>query len=183
MFPYSTLLVTETLAVQLKKKGKTLDQVASPFWWMTFPHMTKYSSTMAHMKGNLSLCIIWFPPNPFQVYFYMRKFSPNSWAGRSRKSARIRKRSRRVYAQTSFYQENLAFCFQLCTVTHFVGFLPLPWVSCSLVFFPYSWIRFGRFFVFCMEKKVGGLYLIVCKNYNSLTCLNVFFAIFNFENI
>jgi hypothetical protein len=46
--------------------------------------------------------------------------------------------AQRVYAQTSFYQENLAFCFQLCTVTHFVGFLPLPWFSCSLVFFPYS---------------------------------------------
>ncbi len=89
----------------------------------------------------------------------------------------------RVYAQTSFYQENLAFCFQLCTVTHFVGFPPLPWFSCSLVFFPYSWIRFGRFFVLCLEKKVGGLYLIVCKNYNSLTCLNVFFAIFNFDDI
>ncbi len=88
----------------------------------------------------------------------------------------------RVYAQTSFYQENLAFCFQLCTVMHFVGFLPLPWFSCSLFFFPYSWIRFGRFFVLCMEKKAG-LYLIVCKNYNSLTCLNVFFAIFNFDNI
>jgi hypothetical protein len=40
----------------------------------------------------------------------------------------------RVYAQTSFYQENLAFCFQLCTVTHFVGFLLLPWFSSSLVF-------------------------------------------------
>ncbi len=43
-----------------------------------------------------------------------------------------------VHAQTSFYQENLAFCFQLCTVTHFVGFLLLPWFSCSLVFLPYS---------------------------------------------
>jgi hypothetical protein len=41
----------------------------------------------------------------------------------------------RVYEQTSFYQENLAFCFQLCTlVTHFVGFLLLPWFSSSLVF-------------------------------------------------
>ncbi len=89
----------------------------------------------------------------------------------------------RVYAQTSFYQENLAFCFQLCTVTHFVGFLPLPWFSCSLVFFPYSWIRVGGFFVLCMNKKEGGLYLIVLKNYDSLTCLNVFFAIFNFNNI
>ncbi len=30
---------------------------------------------------------------------------------------------------------------------------------------------------------MGGLiFLIVCKNYNSLTCLNVFFAIFNFDN-
>ncbi len=63
----------------------------------------------------------------------------------------------RVYAQTSFYQENLTFCFQLCTVTHFIGFLPLPWFSCSFVFFPYSCIRFGGFFVLCMEKKVDGL--------------------------
>jgi hypothetical protein len=47
-----------------------------------------------------------------------------------------RDHDQRVYAQTSFYQENLAFCFQLCTVTHFVGFLLLPWFSCSLVFFP-----------------------------------------------
>ncbi len=35
----------------------------------------------------------------------------------------------------------------------------------------------------CMEKKVGGLHLFVCKNYISLTCLNGFFAIFNFDNI
>jgi hypothetical protein len=34
-----------------------------------------------------------------------------------------------------------------------------------------------------MEKKVGELYLLVCKNYISLTCLNIFFAIFNFDNI
>jgi hypothetical protein len=71
----------------------------------------------------------------------------------------------RVYAQTSFYQENLAFCFQLCTVTHFVGFLPLPWFSCSLVFFPYSCIRFGGFFVSCMEKNVGGLFVWLQKLY------------------
>ncbi len=32
---------------------------------------------------------------------------------------------------------NLAFCFQLCTVAHFVGYLQLPWFSCSLVFFPF----------------------------------------------
>ncbi len=43
----------------------------------------------------------------------------------------------RVYAQTIYYWENLAFCLQLCTVAHFVGFLPLPWFSCSLDFFPY----------------------------------------------
>jgi hypothetical protein len=40
----------------------------------------------------------------------------------------------RVYAQTTCNQENLAFCFQLCTVTHFVGFLLclgflVPWFS------------------------------------------------------
>jgi hypothetical protein len=34
-----------------------------------------------------------------------------------------------------------------------------------------------------MEKKVGGLYLIFCKHYNSQTCLNVFFAVLNFDNL
>jgi hypothetical protein len=37
--------------------------------------------------------------------------------------------------------------------------------------------------VLCMEKDVDGLYLFVCKNYISLTCLNGFFARFNFDNI
>ncbi len=55
------------------------------------------------------------------------------------------------------------------------------WFSCSLVFFPYSCI--SRFFVSCMEKNVGGLYLFGCKNYISLKCLNGFLAIFNFDNI
>ncbi len=41
----------------------------------------------------------------------------------------------RVHAQTIYYQENLAFCFQLCTVAHFVGFLLLSWFSSSLGFF------------------------------------------------
>jgi hypothetical protein len=37
-------------------------------------------------------------------------------------------RPRRVYSQTIYYQENLAFCFQLCTVAQFIGgFLSLPW--------------------------------------------------------
>ncbi len=99
------------------------------------------------------------------------------------KNPRKLKGIQRVYAQTSFYQENLAFSFQLCTVPHFLGFILLPWFSCSLVFFPYSWIRFGGFFVLCMEKKVCGLKLFVCKNYISLTCLNGFFAIFNFDYI
>ena len=44
----------------------------------------------------------------------------------------------RVHAQTTYNQENLAFCFQLCTVAHFVGLLLLPWFSSSLVVFPYS---------------------------------------------
>ncbi len=44
----------------------------------------------------------------------------------------------RVHAQTTYNQENLAFCFQLCTVAHLVGLLLLPWFSSSLVFFPYS---------------------------------------------
>jgi len=78
----------------------------------------------------------------------------------------------RVHAQTTYNQENLAFCFKLCTVTHLVGFLPLPWFSCSLVFFPYSWISFEGFFMWCIKKKVSGLYLFVC-----------FLAIFNFDNM
>jgi hypothetical protein len=53
---------------------------------------------------------------------------------------------------------NLALCFQLCTVAHFVGFLPFLCFSCSVVFFPYSLIRFGGFCVLCIEKKVGGMY-------------------------
>jgi hypothetical protein len=63
----------------------------------------------------------------------------------------------------------------------FGSFLPLPWFSCSLfscslVFFSYSYckIRFGVFCVVCMEKMWVGLYI-------SLICLNVFFAIFNFD--
>jgi hypothetical protein len=51
---------------------------------------------------------------------------------------------------------NLAFCCQLCSVAHLVGFLPLPW-------FLVSWFsslttaetRFGGFYTLCMEKKVG----------------------------
>jgi hypothetical protein len=38
-----------------------------------------------------------------------------------------------AHSQTIYYQENLAFCFQLCTV--YVGYL--PWFFCSLVFFLY----------------------------------------------
>jgi hypothetical protein len=34
-----------------------------------------------------------------------------------------------------------------------------------------------------MEKKVGVLFLIVCKNYNSLTRLNDFFAIFYLKEL
>ncbi len=41
-----------------------------------------------------------------------------------------------------------------CRELNFVGFLPPPWFSCSWVFFPYSWIRFGGFCVLCLEKKV-----------------------------
>jgi hypothetical protein len=70
------------------------------------------------------------------------------------------------YAQSHI---SLAFCCSL-------GFL-VPWFS------PLQLNRVGGFFVLCMEKKVGGLYLFVWKNYLSLTCLNGFFAIFNFDNI
>jgi hypothetical protein len=68
----------------------------------------------------------------------------------------------RVYAQTIFYQENLAFCFQLCTVTHLVGFLPLPWFSFSLFF---SLTAESDLVDFCLMygEEVGGLYLFVCK--------------------
>jgi len=37
--------------------------------------------------------------------------------------------------------------------------------------------------VSCMEKNVGGLYLFGCKKYISLTCLNGFLPILNFDNI
>jgi hypothetical protein len=70
------------------------------------------------------------------------------------------------YAQSHI---SLVFCCSL-------GFL-VPWFS------PLELNRDGGFFVLCMEKKVGGLFLFVCKNYISLTCLNGFFAIFNFDNI
>ncbi len=63
----------------------------------------------------------------------------------------------RVHAQTTYIQENLAFCFQLCTVAHFVGLLLLPWFSSSLVFFPYSW--FGGFFV---------SYLVILLTYDNI---------------
>jgi hypothetical protein len=43
-----------------------------------------------------------------------------------------------------------------------VGFLSHSWFSCSLVFFPYSLIRFGGFHVLCME---GRLCLFVLENY------------------
>ncbi len=74
----------------------------------------------------------------------------------------------------------------LLSVMHshtFRRFSAAPLVFLFLGLLPLQLIRFGGFFVFYMEKKVGGLYLIVCKNYNSLTCLIVFFAIFNFDNI
>ncbi len=51
----------------------------------------------------------------------------------------------RVYAQTICNPENQGFCFQLCTVAHFIGILLLPWFSCSLVYFPNNWIRFSGF--------------------------------------
>jgi hypothetical protein len=35
----------------------------------------------------------------------------------------------RMYAQTSFYQENLAFCFQLCTVFCCSPSFLVPWFS------------------------------------------------------
>jgi Leucine-rich repeat (LRR) protein len=76
-----------------------------------------------------------------------------------------------VHAQTSFYQENLAFCFQLCSVMQ----SSLTAESDLADFLCYVWRR--------RWVDLGGLYLIVCKNYNSLTCLIVFFAIFNFDNI
>jgi hypothetical protein len=58
----------------------------------------------------------------------------------------------RVHAQTIYYQENLAFCFQLCTVAHFLGYLPLTWFSCFLVFFLYRQNRFSGYCVLSVEK-------------------------------
>ncbi len=60
-------------------------------------------------------------------------------------------RTGRVYAQTTCNPENQGFCFQLCTVAHFIGILLLPWFSCSLFFLP-NWIRFSGFCLLCMEK-------------------------------
>ncbi len=63
------------------------------------------------------------------------------------------------------------------------------WFSAALLVFlflgllPLQLNQIWRIFCVMYEKKVGGLYLIVCKNYNSLTCLNVFFALFNLDNI
>jgi hypothetical protein len=61
-----------------------------------------------------------------------------------------------------------------CPVLLFLGFLLLQLKQIC---------RFGSFFLLCMEEKVGGLYLSICKNYLSLTCLNGFFVTFNFDNI
>ena len=61
-------------------------------------------------------------------------------------------------------------------ICRFLGFL-VPWSSSLTAESDLA------DFLCCVEKKVDGLYLIVCKNNNSLTCLNVFFAIFNFDNI
>ncbi len=116
----------------------------------------KKKSTLFNTVSSAALCRRMLALNPCRGCMHRRVFIKKTWLS--------------------------AFCFQLCTVTHFVCFLPLPRFSRSLVFFPYIWIRFGGFFGLCMEKKVGKLYLFVCKNYISLTCLNGFFAIFNIDN-
>jgi hypothetical protein len=54
----------------------------------------------------------------------------------------------RVYAQTTFYQENLAFCFQLCTVTHLVGFSAAPLVFLFLCLLPLQLNQIWR--IFCV---------------------------------
>jgi hypothetical protein len=71
------------------------------------------------------------------------KKSRFSGTGTARLHYRVTNHNCRVFTrahavQTTYNQESLAFCFQLCTVAHFVGFLLLPWFSSSLVFFPYS---------------------------------------------
>jgi hypothetical protein len=73
----------------------------------------------------------------------------------------------RVYAQTSFYQENLAVCFQLCTVTHFFGFLLLPWFSHLRVQLNKIWR------IFCvMYGEEGGWTLFIC--FQKLYLTNMF---------
>ncbi len=71
----------------------------------------------------------------------------------------------------SFAQSRISLVF-----FHSLGFL-VPWSS-SLT----DESDLADFFL-CMEKKVDILYVIVCKNYNSLTSLNVLFAILNFNDI
>jgi hypothetical protein len=70
----------------------------------------------------------------------------------------------RVYAQTIILKKTWLSAFSnavLCKLANFVGILALSWFSCSLVFFPHCWIRFGGFWVLYMygEKGGGGLCL------------------------
>jgi hypothetical protein len=62
----------------------------------------------------------------------------------------------RVYAQTSFYQENLAFCFQLCTVTHaFRWFSAAPLVFLFLGLLPLQLYQIWRIFCVMYGEECG----------------------------
>ncbi len=89
----------------------------------------------------------------------------------------------RVNAQTIYYQENLAFSFAQSRISMVIclslGFL-VSWFSSFIDktdladFVCFLWRRWG-------EGDFVGLF--VCKNYISLSriCLNIFFAMYNFE--
>jgi len=61
-------------------------------------------------------------------------------------------------AQTIYYQKNLAFCFQLCTVAPFVGFLPLVFLYLGFLPLQHNLI----WLILCVL-----LCLFVCKSYIS----------------
>jgi hypothetical protein len=85
----------------------------------------------------------------------------------------------RVYAQTIYYQDSLAFWLKLCTFAHFIGFLPLPWFLVPWFSSLTAKSDLADFVFYVWRRRWGGggfVCLFVCKNYISLICLNVFCA-------